>query len=964
MNMNRRELGIWGIDLPPDEFDGALAAALLLSAMRPRRWDYRTPQSYAERLLNLIRNPGTPSGAAPALLDPSIVPQWPEAKLLSEAWRIMDRELNDEEFHPIRIELRGWMSHDPTWVLERLLQHEGGGSVHAAFLELPTPGSSRAWHVPLRIGFLPDPESCLLRERIQAHQYYPWLSTLVELRPGFESCDLLLLPHSLKAGLARVLELPFRLQASCLVLLGQSGDSFEVERPLALALRSLVNSSAVGWAHILSALGSAQTEENTYADWFNSFMRELSHDRPLDQALLDATWTWWVQSRAPILIADSSFIGQARISSAAEESVTRSLGGEQARKPLRVPERLATLMDLEELGLTPDGDLPPEQFATFADRLREEWQAAAFAWDSEGGDARDFSELARALDEIEVVPVEEARRVQVRVLDVSEPARPQREKRALLSQRPYAFDVCIARPDPEWMHAPERFPDEEIDFSRGPVKLGMVFTEPNLSPKPQVGELVLPAAGASTVCRFVVHVPPAIDRFRARIAIVYRNRVLQTILVSGLVIAREEGLSGDEAIQVDVESVTIPGFANLERRRHFDAALVLNHTGDGVPSATAVVDGEARWISTQRFQTSIDYITDKLTEMALAIRDDDQLYAQLESPETVDLLLYLALHGSDLYQGLIGDWRLPRLEGARRIQVVTTDFDRFLPVEFFYDRDVPDDDAKPCPKAREALLQGRCEDECPQPASSVICPFGFWCLSRVIERHTFDPRRETGRLGDYRLIPEGPVEGRDRLRPLRSAVFGASEKVDRKVPGQRDAVMNTLAALVHAESGRADTWEEWEEKVSEIDPTLLMLIPHTLRDQHDKAAIEIGDGATLMASRIKDRHVRADDASPPPIVFLLGCETGADDLAFDNFVAPLRRAHAALVVTTLSTVLGRHAAPIAQAFLHKLSEMSAQDTQPFGEVALAVRQKLVAEDMPAALTLAVYGDADWLLEAQ
>ena len=953
--MKRRELGLWGASLPPREFDAALTAALLLSAVRPRRWDYRTPESYARRLVDLILSPGTVSRAAPALLDKSTWPKWPDAALLSRAWAIADRELNDEEYHPIRVELSGWMSHDPTWVLERLLYREGGGCVNAAFLESPTPDSSRAWHIPLRIGFLPDPQSRLLRERIQARQWYPWLSTLVELRPGFESCDLLLLPHSLKGGLAQVLELPFRLEASCLILLGQAGDSFETEHTLALALRSLVNSSAVGLA---------QVWEDRYADWFNAFMEELSHDGPLDRALFAATWDWWVKSRAPILIADSSFIGQARISSAAGTLVTRLLGGKRAREALRVPERLAMLMDLEELGLTPDGDLPPEQFATFADRLVEEFHAAAFAWDSESGDAQDFSDLTRALDEIGVGPVEEARRVQVRVLDVSEPAQPQLETRALLSERDYAFDVRIARPEPEWMHAPERFPDEKIDFSRGPVKVGVVFTEPGLSPEPQVGELVLPATGASTVCRFVVHASRGVERFRARVAIVYRNRVLQTVLVSGLVVDHKEALSGGEAIQVDVESVISSGFANLERRRHFDAALVLNHTGDGVPSATAVMDGEARWISTERFQTTIDYITAKLTEMALAIRDDDKLYAKLEAPETVELLLYLALHGSDLYQGLIADWRLPGLEGARRIQIVTTDFDRFLPVEFFYDRDVPDDDAKLCPQARAALLKGWCGEECPRPESGVICPLGFWCLSRVIERHTFDLRRETGRLGDYRLIPEGPVEGRDRLRPLRSAVFGASEKVDRKVQGQRDAVMNTLTALVGSEVGRADTWEEWVEKVREVGPTLLMLIPHTLRDRFDKAAIQIGDGATLVASRVKERHVRASEASPPPIVFLLGCETGADDLAFDNFVAPFRRARAALVVTTLSTVLGRHAAPIAQAFLHKLGEMSAQDTRPFGEVALAVRQKLVAEDMPAALTLAVYGDADWLLEGR
>lgn len=563
-------------------------------------------------------------------------------------------------------------------------------------------------------------------------------------------------------------------------------------------------------------------------------------------------------------------------------------------------------------------------------------------------------------------PHHEERRVLVQVLNSSRPAEEQVEKQALRVGQKYVFDVCIAEPMPEWLSGAERFPTEKIDFSRGPVTLRAVFTEPRLSPEPQVRKLVLPREGPSSVCRFRVRSPKQAGSFRARIAILYRNRVLQTVLITGSVLSAEQPLLGDETIKARLEAVVGPGFGELESRRQFDAALVLNHDGAGDPTATAIADGKARWIHTERFQVPIDRIKAKLTEMADAIKRDATLFTRLESDETVQLLLYLALQGSVLYQGLVRDWGL-ELPESGRIQITAMDFDRFLPVEFFYDRPPPARDARLCRHPLEAWREGRaCETDCPEPGSSVICPMGFWCLRHVIERHTFDASKEEGQVGDYQLIPESPVAGRQRLNPLRSAVFAASKRVDAQGQPLRDGVMRTLSDLIGPHVGRAETWDEWKQKVSEIKPSLLMLLPHTLLDDMDMATMEIGDGAQIRAVTINagtaTEYVRPSESVPPPIVFLLGCDTGAKDLSFDNFVASFRRAKAALVVTTLSTVLGRHAAPMAQAFVQALSQMGAQESLPFGEVTLAVRRKLLAGDMPAALTLAVYGDADWILD--
>jgi len=954
--MRRTDLGAWGAGLPRDEFDSALAAALVLTAKRPRTWRSQKPESYARRLAACMKNPGTPSGAMPALLEPSVVPKWSEAQTLAQAWA---QAVDDAWAHPMRLELEGWRDHDPTWVLERLVLLQPTETdhqrLHGVYLHQPAPGASRAWHLPLCVGFLPDAESRELRAQMERRRY-EWLTTLVELRSGYEACDLLLLPYSLPMGLARVLELRFRPDASCILVLDHEGGPFADALPLLLALQSQASSSALGLLDIPQA---------SYVDWFNDLIEHLSHDEPLDVALW---WSFWMKRwPVPLLLADSWFLAAARPSSVAERVLDRLVSRAPTGELMRVPNRWRYLLDTDGQGLTEDGMLSPAQFSRFRERVQEALCKHELVFDSERGDAMDVTELDHGVDGLAAPPPKESRHAQVRVQELGGPSGPIPEDCALVAGRDYAFDVRVAPPDPDWPGVREDFADKDIDFSRGPVELTIVFSEPSLCPEPLVDHMMLPATGASTACRFVVRAPVETRAFQARIAFVYRNRVLQTVLVSGQVVARAEDLADvkESTIERRVEALVGPGFDHLAGRRHFDAALVLNHAADGSRLAMALADERASWVSTEKFQKTVDVIRKMLTDMSLAIQDDEKLYASLSAPETNDLLLDLAINGAELYQGLVEDWRLDHLKSAERVQIIATDFDRFFPLEFFYDREVPDDDAKLCltePQAlEEALREGRCDKACPKNVRKVICPLGFWCLRCVIERHTFDPNVVPKGRGDYALIPEGPTDGGVPLHPLHSAVFGASQKVDKKVKGQRDRVMATLKKLVRSETGRAETWGEWEETVGKVNPSLLLLIPHTVLER-SKNAMEIGQQARLMGTRIRREHVRPSDTSPPPVVFLLGCDTGVDNLDFDSFVAGFRRARAALVVTTLSTVLGRHAAPIAQALLQELSDIG--QAEPFGEATLAVRQKLFAQGMPAVLTLAVYGDADWLVEAE
>jgi hypothetical protein len=95
---------------------------------------------------------------------------------------------------------------------------------------------------------------------------------------------------------------------------------------------------------------------------------------------------------------------------------------------------------------------------------------------------------------------------------------------------------------------------------------------------------------------------------------------------------------------------------------------------------------------------------------------------------------------------------------------------------------------------------------------------------------------------------------------------------------------------------------------------------------------------------------------------LLGCETGSSAAPFQDFVAAFRRSGAALVLGTLSEILGRQAGPVAQELTQELRRQLRDRPTPFGDVLLTVRRKLLQKGLTVVLALIAYGDADWLLE--
>jgi hypothetical protein len=244
----------------------------------------------------------------------------------------------------------------------------------------------------------------------------------------------------------------------------------------------------------------------------------------------------------------------------------------------------------------------------------------------------------------------------------------------------------------------------------------------------------------------------------------------------------------------------------------------------------------------------------------------------------------------------------------------------------------------------------------------VVCPLGFWALSKVIERQVVDRGSSLVDLSgmDFAVRTE-PTAERGHLSGFTSALFAASEKVDSVRAGLSGGVLATLEEITGRNADRADTWADWAQKVSVLKPPLQVLLSHTEKVQNT-LALEIGAGDLRAAGQFQG--LVKPDPAVAPVVLLLGCDTAVADRQFQSFVTEFRDAGAALVVGTIAAVLGEHAAPVAQALavaLHDASTASGNGALTFGEVMRDIRRTLLAGGELMALCLTSFGDADWRL---
>jgi hypothetical protein len=589
--------------------------------------------------------------------------------------------------------------------------------------------------------------------------------------------------------------------------------------------------------------------------------------------------------------------------------------------------------------------------------IRDHLDRGRMRFDREEDEATVYAALAAGPVEREP-PAPRYLRAQIDSLEAEErkPA-----DKVLVTGARYAVSVSIGPADENWLLPRSRTTMIEPPFPLGVERqvLTVVLAEPYHLREPLVETLELPRTGESKPVDFLVTIGTN-PRFDARIIVLHRNRVLQTGLLGSRVVATPGAARAHDAITYDVEAVVRRRFSGLSGRTQFDCALVANHSNDGARRVTAITPGAAR---IQDVEGDLDAGTRAIAARLSALSDAMDAVKQplLKEATLVTGLRDLARHGSLVFKYLTGNVLPEGWDTApgRHIQVISAHPDAYLPLEFAYDKLSPDP-AKPaqlCPKAGPALEAGKCLDclKTDEDWRAHVCPLRFWGMQHVIERHAFDKKLAKELGADRYALQEEPVEGRSRLDLPGTALFAASARAEAVEAGLIGRVFTALKSVAKPKAIDAADWEKWRENVNELHPSFLLLVPHTYSDAAGIPVMEIGKGKDLPSDQLDGKYVRTDGATP--VVLLLGCDTAVLDKLYASFVGQFRLGGAAIVVCTLSTVLGRHIGRICELLLAELAVK--KDGRSLGELLLRVRQQALAAGIATGMSIVGFGDADW-----
>jgi hypothetical protein len=953
--MSRSIFGTWGAELDDSEFACALAGIGVgpwLLDLPPEK-----VQAINESWFSSLESEPQPVARwylpFPERLrsDPGAI----SAQRVAEFWREAIKNLGTHRGFPrLRLEVDTYpqLEYLP-WIVRQLGRLEVGllglfitwPEEHEPLYKLPS------WRWPLRVACMATARGEQLS--ISLCNEFPvkrGLARVYAISPEARECDLLLLADPISESLSGILSSSFPIRASAVVALTRLSDAWPVEWPLLYALQSQVRAGAFAHSYIVEA---------DRGKWFTEVVYNLSHNLPFDAALLGAALRNESLNQteefglSPLLFASRSFLELTRL----EKRIFR-FAQAMARHP---PE---TIIDVPaeaggRLGLASGRQPVGEAGKLLKDRL----EAGAFRFDRESDEATGFAALTTAKGSSVIVTPSGgvARYLQSQIYEATGI---ERIENALLSGQRYVIRVRIAPPDEHWLIPKSGgvFPEPEFPPDVDRNVLTVVFIEPKYAPDPQMETIFLPREGASSVCQFLVSArEPGL--FEGRITVLHKNRILQTVLLRSRVVERRDEIRDTDHIDFDIEAVVRQAFSGLSGRDKFQFAMIANHSTTSGQGVTAFSDNHAVLrVMDGQLQKPIDAIRSRLSQLS---DDMDKVKTpSLKDKTLLEGLRHLARHGSLLYGALVPDvidetW----VKDPGRIQIISAHPEAFLPIEFVYDRPSPSpkEEAKLCTNAPVALRNGRC-DKCSLSGvqwRKIICPLGFWGMRHIIERHMFD--REVAKklnANDFALQQE-PVQGRARLTVLTNGLFAASSRADTVKRGLTDRVFNALRAATKPTSSKVDDWKEWRKKVKRVRPTLLLLIPHTFSDAQDIPTMEIGNDQLLPLDQVDADHVRADKDAPLPVVALLGCETAVVDRLYCSFVTKFRQKGAALIVSTLSTVLGRHAGPVAEAMIDELKKTNGD--RSVGDVMLRVRQRTLASGIPMGMSLVAYGDADWRL---
>jgi nucleoid DNA-binding protein len=497
--------------------------------------------------------------------------------------------------------------------------------------------------------------------------------------------------------------------------------------------------------------------------------------------------------------------------------------------------------------------------------------------------------------------------------------------------------------------------------------------------------IILPAdrTAATRKCDFTIHVPENERYISAEIIFRYQGSIFEFVRLEAFAIAPDKAEEAHHNVSVhtvlDARQVV-----EIEDRQEVDATIIWGEDrsrstgpGDkGSPALRVFGSGSPEKFDLSDAGNAINWLNDELfiTEKSLVRKQDnpgngsDESHIKSDDEDVIRILRTLAEHGTELFNQLT-------LQGfedpGRRIQLINTEPQEYVPIEFVYDRGFPKKAATLCQPGLDALNSDAADCPVCKPASELtleerdgadkICPFGFWSLSKIIERK--DPESLPGdSISDTAGHPSSPTMERRSLPAINTALFGSSARVSEE---ERTKTATALSGFFDAPAIATD-WTQWKALLKEKKPPLLVVLPHH-HIESNQDFLEIGaktvpdEDRLLSRGRMTDIIVNPDGVDPGPIVILLGCRTASEtETGYVHLARRFQQLSTSIVMGTLAKILGRHAAPVARELVAELVSVSDSEAD-FGSIMLRVRRRMLAKGYLMAMCLVALGDAEWRL---
>lgn len=828
--------------------------------------------------------------------------------------------------------------------------------------------SAPTWHWPVRIGLVEGNENlkALLLNREWANKFCE-----IELLNGpiqFENgrFDILIFPTGASRYIDQDSKQSLRLVGTCIILFEDSKD----------INNKLIDSYLLKFAKLLSSKGIFIIDPGPdLSTWLEGIMVRLSHNQDIVTALRDEKAVNGFFLIDPILerittisYAVECITDQLKYKSDSLFNIFWITENRQFTNAQLSELLLKTLRDskfMHEYGgastfadATRDiyRQLETPEASHFYPELSEDYDTEESSFDFYGDEStavESSSDSGQDTDHFErglrnISSRKEPRFLQAQVFDYKNDVVLFIEER-----KDYTLKIKIGDDD-LFQSGLEPFPSEVVfDTSKRTEELLQLVFRTASEEKPHMETILLPRNGESTVARFNFNTGTK-KEFRSELFIYHHNRLIQKALIHADIYKKgEQVFFEDSRLQVEIVFSAVKELSNLTTRQKFGASFFYEPR-NSIGQIQGIVNSKPLdlYFQSEGLDRIIKNIKNDIEEAALNVTKDS---TNLRSTENSLLFRNLALRGNSLFVNHLK--KENSFDGPVQIVSKRTGF---IPLDFLYELPPPAEDATLCERAEAALRQGSCVncfDKSTSPAP-FICPFGFWSLSRVIERHSCEYEKRKGAIsGDYQVLSASDFRNAKPLEILKETVHASTLRIDHAHAGIRNQVSNAIKKNSQ-QFREAHEWGSWKDFFSKPKkPDSLILLVHVENDEHDQVRLEIGDGSMLLQNYL-DRTQIGDS---PPFIIIIGCEV-TDTSAYGFDISNQLMNHgAAIVLSNFTRILGRQAGPIVIRLVELLKENKGQ-VITFGEVLLKLRQHLLAEGFIVSLTLMAHGDADWKIK--